>query len=97
MPKSLDVYLQSDLVGQLVQDTGGQMRFQYGESWLDGPGPAPLSQSLPLRRERFSQKERLRRSAANALEPSRLYLQATDCQRIGTAIERYLRQNWQPF
>ena len=57
MPKSLDVYLQSDLVGHLVQDTGGQMRFQYGESWLDGPGPAPLSQSLPLRRERFSQKE----------------------------------------
>jgi len=57
MPKSLDVYLQSDLVGHLVQDTGGQMRFQYCESWLDGPGPAPLSQSLPLRRERFSQKE----------------------------------------
>ena len=32
MPKSLDVYLQRDLVGHLVQDTGGQMRFQYGES-----------------------------------------------------------------
>jgi serine/threonine-protein kinase HipA len=57
MPKSLDVYLQSDLFGHLSQDTGGQMRFQYVESWLDGSGAAPLSQSLPLRKERFSQKE----------------------------------------
>jgi serine/threonine-protein kinase HipA len=57
MPKSLDVYLQSDLVGHLSQDTGGQMHFQYVESWLDGSGAAPLSQSLPLRKERFSQKE----------------------------------------
>ena len=57
MLKSLDVYLQSDLVGHLSQDTGGQMRFQYVESWLDGSGAAPLSQSLPLRKERFSQKE----------------------------------------
>jgi serine/threonine-protein kinase HipA len=57
MPKSLDVYLQSDLVGHLSQDIGGQMHFQYAESWLDGSGAAPLSQSLPLRRERFSQKE----------------------------------------
>jgi len=57
MPKSLDVYLQSDLVGHLSQDTGGQMHFQYVESWLGGSGAAPLSQSLPLRKERFSQKE----------------------------------------
>ena len=57
MPNSLDVYLQSDLVGHLSQDTGGQMHFQYVESWLDGSGAAPLSQSLPLRKERFSQKE----------------------------------------
>ena len=57
MPKSLDVCLQSDLVGHLSQDTGGQMRFQYVESWLDGSGAAPLSQSLPLRKERFSHKE----------------------------------------
>jgi serine/threonine-protein kinase HipA len=57
MPKSLDVYLQSDLVGHLSQGTGGQMHFQYIESWLDGSGAVPLSQSLPLRKERFSQKE----------------------------------------
>jgi serine/threonine-protein kinase HipA len=57
MPRSLDVYLQSDLVGHLVQDTSGQMRFQYEEHWLATPGATPLSQSLPLRRERFSQKE----------------------------------------
>ena len=57
MPKSLDVYLQSDLVGYLSQDTSGQMHFQYIESWLDGYGAAPLSQSLALRKECFSQKE----------------------------------------
>jgi len=57
MPKSLDVYLQSNLVGHLSQDSGGQMHFQYVESWLNGSGAAPLSQSLPLRKERFSQKE----------------------------------------
>jgi serine/threonine-protein kinase HipA len=57
MPKSLDVCLQGDLVGHLNQDTGGQMHFQYIESWLDGSGAAPLSQSLPLRKERFSQNE----------------------------------------
>jgi serine/threonine-protein kinase HipA len=57
MSKSLDVYLQSDLVGHLSQDIGGQMYFHYVKSWLDGSGAAPLSQSLPLRKERFSQKE----------------------------------------
>jgi serine/threonine-protein kinase HipA len=57
MPTSLHVYLQSDLVGHLVQDDGGQMRFQYLEHWLDRPGATPLSESLPLRKERFSQKE----------------------------------------
>ncbi len=57
MLKSLDVYLQSDLVGHLVQDDGGQMRFQYSEHWLDRPGATALSESLPLRKERFSQKE----------------------------------------
>ena len=29
MSKSLDVYLQSDLVGHLSQNTGGQMYFHY--------------------------------------------------------------------
>jgi serine/threonine-protein kinase HipA len=57
MAGKLDVYLYNDLAGQLVQDSGGQMYFAYAESWLNRPGATPLSQSLPLRRERFRQKE----------------------------------------
>ena len=43
----------NDLVGHLVQDDGGQMVFEYAESWLNKPGATPLSQSLPLRNEAF--------------------------------------------
>jgi serine/threonine-protein kinase HipA len=57
MAKTLDVYLHSEFVGHLIQDNGGQMIFQYAESWLERPGAAPLSQSLPLRKERFSRNE----------------------------------------
>ena len=57
MARTLDVYLHNALVGNLVQDAGGQMVFEYAESWLNAPGAAPLSQSLPLRKKRFSRKE----------------------------------------
>ncbi len=57
MAKALDVYLFSDLVGHLVQDKGGQMLFRYAESWLEKPCAAPLSQSLPLRQQRFTRNE----------------------------------------
>lgn len=53
----LDVYLFRDIVGHLVQDNGGQMVFDYAESWLSKPGAIPLSQSLPLRPTRFRNKE----------------------------------------
>lgn len=57
MARTLDVYLHSDLVGHLVQDDGGQMLFSYAESWLAKPGAMPLSQSLPLRKQRFKRNE----------------------------------------
>ncbi|HXS78288.1 MAG TPA: type II toxin-antitoxin system HipA family toxin [Terracidiphilus sp.] len=57
MARTLDVYLHNYLAGQLVQDDGGQMRFAYAESWLNRTGATPLSQSLPLRTERFSRNE----------------------------------------
>src|ERR1035441_1506404 len=53
----MDVYLHKDLVGHLVQDNGGQLLFQYVEDWVENPNSIPLSQSLPLRRERFTRKE----------------------------------------
>lgn len=57
MARTLDVYLHNVLVGNLIQDAGGQMVFEYVESWLNAPGAAPLSQSLPLRKKRFTRKE----------------------------------------
>jgi serine/threonine-protein kinase HipA len=57
MARTLDVYLHNELVGRLIQDDGGQMVFDYAESWLNKPGATALSQSLPLRKERFSRNE----------------------------------------
>jgi serine/threonine-protein kinase HipA len=57
MARTLDVYLHEELVGRLTQDDGGQLSFEYLESWLAKPGAMSLSQSLPLRRERFPAKE----------------------------------------
>jgi serine/threonine-protein kinase HipA len=57
MAKRLDVYLHKDFVGHLIQNESGQMVFDYAESWLEKPGACPLSQSLSLRKERFTRKE----------------------------------------
>lgn len=57
MARTLDVYLHNELVGHLIQDDGGQMVFDYVESWLQKAGATPLSQSLPLRKERFTRNE----------------------------------------
>jgi serine/threonine-protein kinase HipA len=57
MARTLDVYLHGEPVGYLVQGDGGQMSFEYRESWLAKPGATALSQSLPLRKERFPAKE----------------------------------------
>ena len=57
MTRELDVYLYDDPVGLLVGGDDGEMTFQYAERWLETPGAAPLSQSLPLRPERFRRNE----------------------------------------
>jgi serine/threonine-protein kinase HipA len=57
MARTLDVYLHNELVGHLIQDDGGQMVFDYAESWLQKPDATPLSQSLPLRNKRFKRNE----------------------------------------
>ena len=57
MAKTLDVYLLRELVGHLIQNDGGQMVFDYAESWLETLGATPLSHSLPLREKRFTRKE----------------------------------------
>jgi len=40
-----------------MQSDGGELSFRYAESWLTKSGATPLSQSLPLREERFRRKE----------------------------------------
>jgi len=57
MARTLDVYLHNEFVGHLIQDDDGQMVFDYVERWLQKPGATPLSQSLPLRKERFKRNE----------------------------------------
>jgi serine/threonine-protein kinase HipA len=57
MARILDVYLHEELVGHLTQDDGGQMVFDYAESWLNKPPAMPLSQSLPLRKAQFTSRE----------------------------------------
>ena len=57
MARKLNVYYDRALVGQLIQDDGGQMNFQYDPSWLAAPEPISLSRSLPLQEESFTQKE----------------------------------------
>ena len=57
MPRTLDVYLQRDLVGRLIQDENGQLAFYYAEGWLNNPKAVPLSHSLPLKKEKFSRNE----------------------------------------
>ncbi len=57
MARTLDVCLDRDLVGQLTQDDDGQMSFTYAASWLDNEKRVPLSRSLPLQKEPFTQKQ----------------------------------------
>src|SRR5579864_6122769 len=57
MARTLDVYLYHHLTGHLTQDDSGEMSFEYAQSWLNDGTAVPLSQSLPLRKERFPRKE----------------------------------------
>jgi serine/threonine-protein kinase HipA len=57
MARALDVYLHHDLAGHLIQDDGGEMIFDYVESWINKPAATTLSQSLPLRKKRFKRRE----------------------------------------
>lgn len=49
----LNVFLNTRLVGQLVRDTSGGIRFTYDPSWLAWDHSLPVSLSLPLRPDRY--------------------------------------------
>ena len=57
MARTLDVYLHRDLVGHLTQDNSGHITFKYVDAWAEHPASRALSQSLPLRKGRFTQRE----------------------------------------
>ena len=54
--KPLEVWLLNQRTGTLWLNAG-QMIFQYSAPWLELPGSMPLSQSLPLQAEPFSDQE----------------------------------------
>ena len=53
----LIVYFHSRNIGTLTQDAIGKYSFQYDSEWIYDPAAQPLSQSLPLREEAYSEKE----------------------------------------
>ncbi|MBB70903.1 MAG: kinase [Legionellales bacterium] len=56
MKKTLDIYLEHSLVGHLLQDRSGRLRFRYTDEWLHYRNKIPLSWSLPLREEAYNEK-----------------------------------------
>jgi len=51
---SLNVFLNSRLVGCLIKEKNGAINFQYDDSWLSWDKALPVSISLPLREDRYS-------------------------------------------
>ena len=49
----LHVSLNNRLVGQLLKEPGGTIRFRYDESWLGWEKAIPVSLSLPLREDAY--------------------------------------------
>ncbi|OAI49056.1 hypothetical protein AYO45_03590 [Gammaproteobacteria bacterium SCGC AG-212-F23] len=56
MDKTLDVYFNEKVVGQLIQDDYGDINFAYSSDWLDDPKAIPISCSLPLQAEIFKKR-----------------------------------------
>ncbi len=57
MMRTLDIWWDGRLSGQLTQDRHGELGFAYAPEWLDDALALPLSASLPKRAEPFSRRE----------------------------------------
>lgn len=57
MTRTLDIWWDGHLVGELTQDKHGELGFAYAPAWLDDEQALPLSASLPKRAEPFSRRE----------------------------------------
>ncbi|MCA3563644.1 MAG: type II toxin-antitoxin system HipA family toxin [Methylocystis sp.] len=83
MTRTLVIWWDGGVVGQLTQNQHGELGFAYAPEWLDDVNAPPLSASLPKRAEPFSRREcrpffggllpeeRQRDAAAQALGVSR--------------------------
>lgn len=57
MTRTLDIWWDGRLVGQLTQDRHGELGFAYAPAWLEDEQAQPLSASLPKRAEPFTRRE----------------------------------------
>ena len=57
MTRTLDVWWDRRLVGQLTQNEHGELGFAYAPEWVSDDKAHPLSASLPKRAEPFKRRE----------------------------------------
>lgn len=57
MTRTLDIWWDGRLVGQLTQDKHGELGFAYAPEWMSDEATPPLSASLPKRAEPFTRRE----------------------------------------
>jgi serine/threonine-protein kinase HipA len=57
MMRTLDIWWEGRIVGQLTQNQHGELGFVYASAWLDDERAPALSASLPKRAEPFTRRE----------------------------------------
>lgn len=57
MMRTLDIWWERRIVGQLTQNQHGELGFAYSPEWLNDAEALPLSASLPKRAEPFTRRE----------------------------------------
>jgi serine/threonine-protein kinase HipA len=57
MMRTLDIWWEGLIVGQMTQNQHGELGFAYALAWLDNGSAPGLSASLPKRAEPFNQRE----------------------------------------
>ena len=50
--RKAEVYRNGELAG-VLEEEGGEYRFRYAQSYLEGEDPKPVSLTLPLRKEPY--------------------------------------------
>lgn len=91
--KTLDVYLNQTLTGQLSIDSYGDMLFDYDENYLSAAGSLPLSHSLPLQKKTYAEREC--RPFFNGILPES-HLRASIARQLGIS-EKMISLYWLPL